>query len=147
MSILVGNIRLSLEAADADALEAAAKKCGLSMRELRSAHIYRSSIDARRGKITRVLSVLLDLAEPTQEQAVIDRIGKSDVRLKTPAQKPVPTGIEQLMHRPIVVGFGPGGLFAAYVLAKNGYHPRVFERGQTIDSRDRAVNAFFRRCF
>lgn len=143
MSILVGNIRLPLEAADADALEAAAKKCGLSMRELRGAHIYRSSIDARRGRITRVLSVLLDLAEPTQEQAVIDRVGKPDVRLKTPAQKPVPTGTEQLTHRPIVVGFGPGGLFAAYVLAKNGYRPRVFERGQAIDSRDRAVDAFF----
>ena len=62
MSILVGNIRLPLGAADAEALEAAAKKCGLSMRELCGAHIYRASIDARRGKITRVLSVLLDLA-------------------------------------------------------------------------------------
>ena len=50
MSILVGNIRLPLGAADAEALEAAAKKCGLSMRELCGAHIYRASIDARRGK-------------------------------------------------------------------------------------------------
>lgn len=88
MSILVGNIRLPLGAADAEALEAAAKKCGLSMRELCGAHIYRASIDARRGKITRVLSVLLDLAETQREEAVVARVGKNDVRLKKPAQQP-----------------------------------------------------------
>lgn len=143
MSILVGNIRLPLGAADAEALEAAAKKCGLSMRELCGAHIYRASIDARRGKITRVLSVLLDLAQPQQEEAVVARVGKNDVRLKKPAQQPVPTGTARMEHRPIVVGLGPGGLFAAYVLAKNGYCPRVFERGQSMESRDRAVTAFF----
>ena len=91
MSILVGNIRLPLGAADAEALEAAAKKCGLSMRELCGAHIYRASIDARRGKITRVLSVLLDLAETQREEAVVARVGKNDVRLKKPAQQPVKT--------------------------------------------------------
>ena len=80
MSILVGNIRLPLGAADAEALEAAAKKCGLSMRELCGAHIYRASIDARRGKITRVLSVLLDLAETQREEAVVARVGKNDCR-------------------------------------------------------------------
>lgn len=143
MSILVGNIRLPLGAADAEALEAAAKKCGLSMRELCGAHIYRASIDARRGKITRVLSVLLDLAETQREEAVVARVGKNDVRLKKPAQQPVPTGTAHMEHRPIVVGLGPGGLFAAYVLAKNGYCPRVFERGQSMESRDRAVTAFF----
>ena len=97
MSILVGNIRLPLGAADAEALEAAAKKCGLSMRELCGAHIYRASIDARRGKITRVLSVLLDLAETQREEAVVARVGKNDVRLKKPAQQPVPYVIRQLI--------------------------------------------------
>ena len=106
MSILVGNIRLPLGAADAEALEAAAKKCGLSMRELCGAHIYRASIDARRGKITRVLSVLLDLAETQREEAVVARVGKNDVRLKKPAQQPVPTGTAHMEHRPIVVGLG-----------------------------------------
>ena len=97
MSILVGNIRLPLGAADAEALEAAAKKCGLSMRELCGAHIYRASIDARRGKITRVLSVLLDLAETQREEAVVARVGKNDVRLK-PAQQPVPTGTAHMQY-------------------------------------------------
>lgn len=143
MAILVGNIRLPLEATEQDAFAAAWKKCELNGGEVRSSHIYRVSIDARRGRITRVLSVLLSLTDEQKEQSVVTQMGKGDVRLKKAVEEPKPTGTELLSHRPIVVGFGPGGLFAAYVLAKNGYCPLVIERGQSIESRDRAVNAFF----
>ncbi|MCD8356332.1 MAG: hypothetical protein LUE11_07155 [Clostridia bacterium] len=143
MSILVGNIRLPLEATEHDAFVAAWKKCGLHGSEVRSSHMYRASIDARRGRIARVISVLLDLEEEQKEEAVVAQVNKSDVRLKKAVAAPMPTGTEQLVHRPIVVGFGPGGLFAAYVLAKNGYRPLVIERGQAIQSRDRAVKEFF----
>ena len=61
MSILVGNIRLPLEASEEYAFAAARKKCELSGSAVRRAHLYRASIDARRGRITRVLSVLLEL--------------------------------------------------------------------------------------
>lgn len=142
MSILVGNIRLSLEASEQDAFAAARKKCALPDSAVRSAHIYRASIDARRGRITRVLSVLLELDSTETETAVVQDLNKPDVRLKKTVQQPVATGTARLEHRPIVVGFGPGGLFAAYVLAKNGYRPLVIERGQAIDSRDRAVEVF-----
>lgn len=142
MSILIGNIRLPLEASEEDAFAAARKKCELPGSAVKKAHIYRASIDARRGRITRVLSVLLELDSEEAEAAAVQRIGKPDVRLKKPVQEPVPTGTQRLEHRPVVVGFGPGGLFAAYVLAKNGYQPLVIERGQAIDSRDRAVEAF-----
>ncbi|MGN1030600.1 MAG: NAD(P)/FAD-dependent oxidoreductase, partial [Butyricicoccaceae bacterium] len=40
------------------------------------------------------------------------------------------------------IGMGPAGLFAAYMLAKNGYRPLVFERGQCIPERDRTIAAF-----
>lgn len=142
MSILVGNIRLPLEASEQDAFAAAYKKCGLCSGDVAQTHIYRTSLDARRGRITRVLSVLLELRDPAREADAVQRIEKSDVRLKKPVSEPVSTGTEALAHRPVVVGFGPGGLFAAYVLAKNGYRPLVLERGQAIDSRDRAVEAF-----
>lgn len=142
MSILVGNIRLPIEASEQDAFMQARKKCELSAGQVKNAHIYRSSLDARRGRITRVLSVLLDLRDDELEAAVVERIEKPDVRLKKPVDVPTATGTEELLHRPIVVGFGPGGLFAAYVLAKNGYCPLVIERGQSIESRDKAVEMF-----
>ena len=143
MAILVGNIRLPLEADEQDAFAAAWKKCGLRSGDVRSSHIYRASIDARRGRMTRVVSVLLSLQDEQKELAVVEQVGQGDVRLKKAVDEPKPTGTEPLVHRPIVVGFGPGGLFAAYVLAKNGYCPLVVERGQPIESRDRAVHTFF----
>ena len=142
MSILIHNIRLPLEASDADAFAAAWKKCGLQKEADMQAHIYRASIDARRGRISRVITVLLDLQDAEREAALVAQLDKPDVRLKKTAAAPIPTGTARLQHRPVVVGFGPAGLFAAYVLAKNGYRPIVLERGQEIDRRDRTVSLF-----
>ncbi len=44
----------------------------------------------------------------------------------------------------MVVGLGPAGLFAAYVLAKHGYRPLVLERGGDLDERDKVVDAFWK---
>lgn len=141
MSILVGNIRLPLEADDAQAIRYACQRCGLSENEIREADIYRDSLDARRGKISRVLSVLLTL--PEGEMELVERLGANDIRLKKPAEMPRPTGTRRLQQRPVVVGMGPAGLFAAYVLALNGYRPLVLERGQCIAERDHTVASFY----
>ena len=44
-----------------------------------------------------------------------------------------------LDKRPIIIGTGPAGLFAAYFLAKNGYKPIIFERGEKIEDRIKTV--------
>ena len=48
-----------------------------------------------------------------------------------------------LEHRPIVVGFGPAGMFAALILAQAGLRPLVLERGQDVDARTAAVERFW----
>jgi uncharacterized FAD-dependent dehydrogenase len=48
-------------------------------------------------------------------------------------------------HRPLVVGFGPCGIFAAYVLAKAGLRPIVLERGKAIEARGADVTNFWQR--
>ena len=59
----------------------------------------------------------------------------------------IPHGEKRLEHRPVVVGLGPAGLFAAYVLAKHGYRPLVLERGGDLDERDKVVDTFWKgRC-
>ncbi|MBQ9438243.1 MAG: NAD(P)-binding protein, partial [Lachnospiraceae bacterium] len=48
-----------------------------------------------------------------------------------------------LEHRPIIIGAGPAGLFAAYFLAKAGFSPIVLERGSAIEDRSKEVKAFW----
>ena len=49
-----------------------------------------------------------------------------------------------LAHRPVVMGFGPAGMLAAFYLAREGYRPIVFERGQDVDTRSEDVETFWK---
>jgi uncharacterized FAD-dependent dehydrogenase len=65
----------------------------------------------------------------------IDLHAESAFALPEPGSKP-------LLHRPVVIGSGPGGLVAAYFLAECGYAPIVLERGKRVNDRIRDVKAF-----
>ena len=47
-------------------------------------------------------------------------------------------------HRPVVMGFGPAGMLAAFYLAREGYCPIVLERGQDVDTRSQDVETFWK---
>jgi uncharacterized FAD-dependent dehydrogenase len=53
-----------------------------------------------------------------------------------------PMGIDK--PSPIIIGFGPAGMYAAYILAKAGLKPLVFERGESVEDRTQSVNEFWR---
>ena len=73
-----------------------------------------------------------------------------DRRLNLPeapdmSYKEVPSGTEKLAKRPVIVGFGPCGMFAGLILAERGYKPVIVERGYDMDSRIKVVNQFWER--
>ena len=140
MSIFVSNIRLPFDEPEALALDEAYRLTGLSGADAQAA-VTRVSIDARRGRISRVYTVRLDA--PAGEAALAERLASPQIRYKAEEMPAVPCGAKTLAHRPVVVGLGPAGLFAAYTLAKHGYAPLVLERGGALDERDRAVDAFW----
>ncbi len=51
--------------------------------------------------------------------------------------------IDKQHSRPVIIGFGPAGMFAALMLAEAGYRPVVYERGQSVDERIKAVESFW----
>ncbi|MBO5409558.1 MAG: FAD-dependent oxidoreductase [Clostridia bacterium] len=99
--------------------------------------VYKKSVDARKKEdISFVYTFLVDA------QKIPPKLKKKTApyREKTLSFS---YGNKQLPHRPVVVGAGPGGLFCAYFLAKNGYAPIVLERGEPIEERVKTVDGFF----
>lgn len=104
--------------------------------------ITKKSVDARK-KAEIYLVYTLD-AELNNEKSILNKHQSKDI-FPTPAiiQPKLHFGDEKLQQRPVVVGMGPAGLFAALSLAKNGYRPIVLERGEDVDSRTGKINTFW----
>ncbi len=96
--------------------------------------IYKKAIDARhKSAINFVYTVDFSTKRENEVLALKDK----HISL-TPNTKyiDVKSGNSVLKNRPVIVGFGPSGIFAAYVLAKNGYRPIIIEQGVDVDQRD-----------
>ncbi len=109
--------------------------------EILSYNISRRSVDARKKSDIRfVYSVSADVRSTKLYDVValaadkITKVADSSIEAKH--------GTEKLCGRPVVVGFGPGGMFCAYILAKYGYRPIVIERGSDIKKRMADVARF-----
>ncbi len=109
--------------------------------------IVKQSVDARKKpEIYYSYAVDVELSREIQrdEEKILKR-SKNNQVLKVQEQNYVfpMAGTAELMHRPVIVGMGPAGLFCAYFLAKNGYAPILLERGRDVDTRTEDVKRFW----
>ena len=142
--LLTGPIVLPFTAGDAAAFDAAArmmKRIGADGVPLRF-HLYRRSIDARRRDMIRfVYTVAAEADEPFSIDA--RRAADEGVREMPDDTFEVRHGSSPLAAPPLVVGMGPCGMFAALMLAEEGYRPVLIDRGDAADERVRRVESFF----
>ena len=110
--------------------------------EILSYKIKKQSLDAR-DKNDILYCYELDVFLKN-EQEVLKRNHSNDILETTDDTYTFEiTGTKKMKHRPIVVGSGPAGLFAAYLLAENGYSPIVLERGEKVEDRIKTVEHFW----
>ncbi len=117
-------------------------KCGINKGEIESFKIIKTSVDARRrNDIKMISSYAVSLRDAGSEELIASR---NNLLYKDESKRFVVPNIENYKgQRPVIVGFGPAGMFAAVVLAKAGLRPVVVEQGEDIESRVKKVSSFF----
>ncbi|MGD9983419.1 MAG: NAD(P)/FAD-dependent oxidoreductase, partial [Porticoccaceae bacterium] len=137
-------LKLPLDHTAADLRAAILSRFGIADAELRTYTLFRRGQDARkRGHIQLVYT--LDI-ETTRDAALLEKFARDPHVSRTPdtTYRPVtlaPPGVDE---RPVVIGFGPCGLFAALILAESGFRPIVLERGKAVRERTRDTWALWR---
>jgi uncharacterized FAD-dependent dehydrogenase len=150
--IRITELRLPLDHEPAALRAAVLQRLGVADAALRELHVFRRAYDARR-KTAIVLIYTLDctLASAQAEAAVLARLRADphvrespDTRYRLVAQAPADFRASQ-RPRPVVIGFGPCGLFAALILAQMGLCPIVLERGRPVRERTKDTWGLWRQ--
>ena len=114
----------------------AAKLLRIGRGKIRSWKLRKRALDARRKDDIHYVCTLL-LTIDADEQAVLNKARCPDAQIYEERDYLIPRYTPETP--PVVVGFGPAGMFAALVLARAGARPIVIERGRDVDTRQRDV--------
>ena len=139
--ILVRDITFPLSYKEEDCLIKIAKHLRVSKDNIKSYEYYRKSLDLRdKDNIFFVISFVVDITNTKKVH-----LGKKDKYIDYQKVHPLIKKEKlSLDYSPVVVGFGPCGLFLSLYLARKGLKPIAIEQGGAIDKRDKDVEEFLK---
>lgn len=121
----------------------AAKMLHVSNSKIRCLKIVRRSVDARKKPDVRYIYTI-DVAVEGNENKILRQSGCKRASIAPTSYYKPPKALPVSQQRPVVIGFGPAGMFAALILAMAGQKPLVLERGEDAASRHEKVEAFWK---
>ncbi len=136
--IRLNEVALALDYDEQSLKKAAAKKLNIPVSDIQSVSLYKRSVDARKKDnvhFTAALDVKAD-----HEKSIVRKC--RNAVLVEEYRYDLPKG-GTLAKRPVIIGSGPCGLFAALILAQCGQKPIIIERGRDVDSRTQDVRTFW----
>ncbi|MDM3884879.1 NAD(P)/FAD-dependent oxidoreductase [Pseudomonas sp. BCRC 81390] len=142
----ITELKLPLDHPDEALREAIVQRLGIRDEQLLSFNLFKRSYDARKKNSELLFIYTIDL-EASNEAELLSKfaddrnIGPApDVTYKFVGQAPA-----NLQERPIVVGFGPCGIFAGLLLAQMGFKPIILERGKEVRQRTKDTWGLWRK--
>jgi uncharacterized protein len=144
--IRITELQLPIDHAPEALRSAVCKRLKIQDNELLELTVFKRSYDARKKNSDILFVYILDLVL-RDEAKILSRFADDKNIRPAPDTNyyPVAKAPDDLTERPIVIGFGPCGLFAALTLAQMGFKPIVLERGKDVRSRTKDTWALWRK--
>lgn len=144
--IRITELALPLDCPPSALRKAIVKRLNIDSADLLDFTVFKRSYDARKKSTAISFVYIVDL-EARNEAAILKRLaGDRNVRpAPDTSYHPVGRAPANLTERPVVVGFGPCGVFAALLLAQMGFKPIVLERGRDVRRRTKDTWALWRK--
>lgn len=120
-----------------------AKQLHIKQERIQSVKLVKRSLDARKKEAIQYIYTV-DVSLANEKQFWKGKVPKSVQKTPADSYHFIPSGEKAMKNRPVVVGFGPAGLFCALELARAGYCPIVFERGEAVEDRIKTVETFWK---
>ena len=135
--IRVSNIKIYEDISDEEVFNLVIKKYKMLKENIKEWHISKKSIDARKKDDVHY-SYSIDIDIINEDKFLKD---KNISKLKSTISPEVQLNMNKSI-KPVVIGAGPAGLFAALTFVQNGYNPIIVEQGQSVEERKKSVDLF-----
>ena len=140
--IRINNIRLPIDYDESTIKKKISKELRIEEKSIEKFSLFRRSIDARKKNDIH-FNATIDVCLTTNENKAVSKAKSKNINLAKPYEYVLPE-CKKLNQRPVVVGFGPAGMFAGLILAMAGAKPIIIEQGSECDQRIKDIENFIK---